>query len=114
MKIKIITFSKKVFLKLVLIMFLMILILSISYFKLSNIKTDSFNDPHNRVIVIDPGHGGIDGGASIPGVLVETAFLSNKRERELLLGSEFKEDIANSIVIGVEKYLKIDERVSSP
>lgn len=42
--------------------------------------------------------------ARLPGVIVETAFISNKRERELLITDEFRDSIAQSLVNGIEKY----------
>ncbi|HEY9062514.1 MAG TPA: N-acetylmuramoyl-L-alanine amidase [Pseudobacteroides sp.] len=246
MKTKMIIINKKGFLISVTVLLSVILIMVICIYKFSSIKTDLFNDPKNGVIIVDPGHGGIDGGtssnnllekdinldiakrvkatleargytvvltrnadvsldklyegtgnrhqrdlkaraniinksnaqlflsihgnchlknldadgaivlynekftqnkelayfvqralnsmiiegkkrtthdpqktdtlyllkcSSIPGILIETVFLSNARERELLLKDEFREGIANAIVIGVEKYLKEEERV---
>ncbi|HOQ01980.1 MAG TPA: N-acetylmuramoyl-L-alanine amidase [Acetivibrio clariflavus] len=44
--------------------------------------------------------------SDIPGVLVETAFISNAKERQLLLKESFREDIAEAIASGIEQYLK--------
>ncbi|KNY25787.1 N-acetylmuramoyl-L-alanine amidase family protein [Pseudobacteroides cellulosolvens] len=43
---------------------------------------------------------------SIPGVLVETGFLTNPRERSLLATDEFRQKIANSIASGITQYMK--------
>lgn len=42
--------------------------------------------------------------AEIPGVVVETAFLSNPRERKLLSEDGFQEKMARTIVLGIEQY----------
>jgi len=42
----------------------------------------------------------------IPGVIIETAFISNKTEWNLLKQDKFRDDIAKNIVIGVKQYLK--------
>lgn len=44
--------------------------------------------------------------SKIPGVIVETAFISNDTERQLLTRDEFREQLANAIADGVEHYLK--------
>ncbi len=41
---------------------------------------------------------------SMPACLVETGFLSNKKERELLVTSEYQEKIAEGIVSGIDLY----------
>jgi N-acetylmuramoyl-L-alanine amidase len=41
----------------------------------------------------------------IPGVIVETAFISNARERALLTSEEFLGQLAEAIAAGTEKYL---------
>lgn len=45
--------------------------------------------------------------AQVPGVLVETGFISNSRERELLKKDEFRELAAEAIAAGIEEYLSI-------
>lgn len=58
---RIVVLNKKIILFAVSLPILLLLILFVySKFK----STHTFNDPGNRVIVIDAGHGGIDGGAS--------------------------------------------------
>ncbi len=42
---------------------------------------------------------------SIPGVLVETGFITNSRERSLLNTGEFRQKIAKSIAAGIEQYM---------
>jgi N-acetylmuramoyl-L-alanine amidase len=44
--------------------------------------------------------------AKVPGAIVEAAFLTNDRERELLLRDDFRETISKSIVNGIEQFLK--------
>ena len=41
----------------------------------------------------------------VPGALIEAAFLSNDRERELLLTDDFRETISKSIANGIEQFL---------
>ncbi len=43
--------------------------------------------------------------SSIPGALVETAFISNSEERELLTTDDFTQQLALSIGYGIERYL---------
>ncbi len=43
-------------------------------------------------------------GLAMPGVLVETAFLSNPKEEKLLLGAEFRERIVEATVEAVRKF----------
>jgi N-acetylmuramoyl-L-alanine amidase len=52
--------------------------------------------------------------ADIPGVIVETAFISNKTEREELVKETFRVSTANAIVSGIEQYLRDSANVSSP
>ncbi|KNY30023.1 N-acetylmuramoyl-L-alanine amidase family protein [Pseudobacteroides cellulosolvens] len=42
--------------------------------------------------------------ANIPGVIVETAFISNDYDRSLLKTDEFKDELAKAIAMGVENY----------
>lgn len=42
--------------------------------------------------------------AQIPGVIVETAFLSNAAEHELLKQDAFREQLARAICLGIEQY----------
>lgn len=42
--------------------------------------------------------------AQIPGVIVETAFISNDYDRSLLKTNEFKDELAKAIAVGVENY----------
>lgn len=44
--------------------------------------------------------------SQVPGVIVETAFLSNMEERRLLQTGEFQQQLAAAIGEGVDKYLK--------
>ena len=43
--------------------------------------------------------------SQVPGVIVETAFISNPAEKELLLKDEFHEQLAESIAYGIAEYL---------
>jgi N-acetylmuramoyl-L-alanine amidase len=43
-------------------------------------------------------------GLAMPGVLVETAFLSNPKEEKLLLGAEFREKIVEGAIEAVRKF----------
>lgn len=46
------------------------------------------------------------GYSKIPGVIVETAFLSNQEDRALILSKSFRENIAKAIAKGIDAYLK--------
>lgn len=48
--------------------------------------------------------------SQIPGVIVETAFMSNPEERQLLAKDEFREELARAIADGVERYLNEPSR----
>lgn len=52
--------------------------------------------------------------SKIPGVIVETAFMSNNTERQLLTRDDFREQLAKAIADGVEQYLKESGEVLSP
>ncbi len=55
-----------------LIILFFVIFIALTFFickNFKNITVNKFEDPKNRVIVIDPGHGGIDGGASKDGLL---------------------------------------------
>lgn len=52
--------------------------------------------------------------SNIPGVILETAFLSNKAERQELINETFQENTAKAIVSGIEQYLQESIKVSSP
>lgn len=43
--------------------------------------------------------------SDVPGVIVETAFISNMKERQLLQNETFREEIAEAIATGVDQYL---------
>ncbi len=45
-------------------------------------------------------------GASMPSILVETGFLSNKRNEKLLRNSRFQNRIAYGIFLGIKNYIK--------
>lgn len=51
--------------------------------------------------------------SKIPGVIVETAFMSNSAERHLLTTDEFREQLAKAIADGVEHCLKESGEVLS-
>lgn len=54
------------------------------------------------------------GYANIPGVIVETAFISNKTERQEMTKETFRENTAEAIFIGIQQYLQESTNVSSP
>lgn len=43
---------------------------------------------------------------TIPGVLIETGYLSNPTERRLLQSESYQKELAKSITNGVKNYLK--------
>lgn len=43
--------------------------------------------------------------SKVPGVIIETVFISNQKERELIGQDGFRDDIAKAIADGVERYL---------
>jgi len=45
-------------------------------------------------------------GAQMPSILLETAFISNERECQRLISPEYQDHLADSILIGVEKYIR--------
>jgi len=45
-------------------------------------------------------------GARMPSVLVETSFISNKRECKRLMNSKYQERLCEGIVAGIKKYIK--------
>lgn len=49
--------------------------------------------------------------ARVPGVLIETAFLSNAKEKELLKTEAFTDTIAASIAEGADLFLKSESEV---
>lgn len=52
--------------------------------------------------------------SNIPGIIIETAFLSNARERELLQQDEFREEVAKAIAKGVVQYLSDPQKALIP
>ncbi|MDN4493972.1 N-acetylmuramoyl-L-alanine amidase [Ureibacillus aquaedulcis] len=46
--------------------------------------------------------------AEVPAVLVETGFLSNNEERELLSSEEYQQKMADAIVSGIESYVNLE------
>lgn len=54
------------------------------------------------------------GNAGIPGVLVETAFISNKVERLEMTKESFRENTAKAVVSGIQQYLQESTNVSVP
>ena len=45
-------------------------------------------------------------GASMPSILIETGFISNKKECQRLINTKYNDNLCNSIVNGLEKYIK--------
>ena len=66
-------------------LFIPILFAFLLALRLINGSTGSFNDPGTGMIVIDPGHGGVDGGASYGGFLEKEINLSISRRLKNLL-----------------------------
>lgn len=54
------------------------------------------------------------GSTNMPGVLVETAFISNQEERLEIIKDAYREEIAQAIERGVEQYLSETNSVISP
>ncbi|EPR13552.1 N-acetylmuramoyl-L-alanine amidase family protein [Ruminiclostridium papyrosolvens] len=50
----------------------------------------------------------------IPGVIVETGFISNEEEKQELVKDSFRQELAKSISKGVEQYLNESSKVSTP
>jgi len=46
--------------------------------------------------------------AEVPAVLIETGFLSNNDERELLSSQAYQDKMANAIVSGIESYVNLE------
>jgi N-acetylmuramoyl-L-alanine amidase len=44
-------------------------------------------------------------GARMPSILIETSFISNKRECKRLLTLSYRNDLCNAITDGIEKYI---------
>ncbi|PLX86412.1 MAG: hypothetical protein C0618_09270 [Desulfuromonas sp.] len=51
-------------------------------------------------------------GATMPSVLVESAFISNRREEKRLNSSAYQKRVANAIVTGVKRYVETLEQVA--
>lgn len=51
---------------------------------------------------------------NIPGVIVETGFISNEEERQKLAKDTFRQELAKSIAKGIEQYLDESSKVSTP
>ena len=90
-------------------LFIIIIFLSLQTFKVIGGISG-----RNKVIVIDPGHGGIDSGAdnkgiveredllvlnqtNMPAIIVECGFLSNSKEANLLLTDEYQDNIVDGL-----------------
>jgi len=50
--------------------------------------------------------------SKIPGVIIETVFIYNQKERELLGQDSFKDELAKAIANGIEKYFNETNNVS--
>ena len=50
--------------------------------------------------------------SKIPGIIIETVFISNQKERELITQDKFKDEISRAIVDGIEMYLNQNLRVN--
>lgn len=51
--------------------------------------------------------------SQVPGVIIETAFISNEEEKKLLAKDEFREQLAKAIYEGVEQYLNNSGKVNA-
>ena len=52
-------------------------------------------------------------GATMPSVLVEAAFISNKTEEKRLTNSKYQERAADAIVAGVKKFAKASRMIAT-
>jgi N-acetylmuramoyl-L-alanine amidase len=52
-------------------------------------------------------------GAEMPAILIETGFITNSKERQRLLNSQYRERLADGVVSGIETYIKSIEQVYS-
>lgn len=48
--------------------------------------------------------------ANIPGIIIETGFISNPQDREILLNNNYKHKIAQAICLGINDYFKTQQR----
>lgn len=84
-KCRIIIIEKRILYLSVLAIFTFLLFLIPYLIYLTNVQSNSFDDPKSGIIVIDPGHGGIDGGTNKDGVLEKEANLAiSKKLKEFL------------------------------
>lgn len=82
---KIVVLTKRSLILLITI-FIFFLFISISLFiKISLLPANTFADPRSGIIVIDPGHGGIDGGTNKDGILEKEINLDVGRKLRLFL-----------------------------
>lgn len=61
-----------------------------------------------------PGNYFILNNSNVPGVIIETAFISNVEDRSLLTKDEFRKQLAVGIANGIEKYLNDANKVVAP
>ncbi len=52
-------------------------------------------------------------GAQMPSVLVEVSFISNPREERRLSKEKYRTELANSIAVGIEKYISVSTEIKS-
>lgn len=104
-KYNIIIVNKKVLCLFILTMLILLLFIILYRVYLTNILTNSFNDPKSGIIVIDPGHGGIDGGTNIDGILEKEANLViSKIIKEYLVKKGYKVIMTREEDISLDKF----------
>lgn len=79
---------------------------SLNSIEISNRKRTVHNPTQAKYFVL--------GNADIPGVIVETAFISNKIERLEMTKESFRENTAKAVVSGIQQYLQESTNVSLP
>jgi N-acetylmuramoyl-L-alanine amidase len=80
--------KKLIYISVLIVIFLSLILLASIFYKA--LAVGNFQDPKNGIIVIDPGHGGIDGGASKGNLLEKDVNLDiSKRLKQLLLGKGY-------------------------
>ncbi|NSW89547.1 MAG: N-acetylmuramoyl-L-alanine amidase [Firmicutes bacterium] len=84
-KVKIVVLNKKIVCLTALITFVILFMSVLLFIYLANLPSNIFVDPKSGIIVIDPGHGGIDGGANKDGILEKEINLSISKKLRILL-----------------------------
>ncbi|HEX2944718.1 MAG TPA: divergent polysaccharide deacetylase family protein [Clostridia bacterium] len=87
---------------------IIIIFIACTLFIYSNRPANSFTDPQSGIIVIDPGHGGVDGGANRDGILEKDINLAIAKKLKLRL-----EQKAYKVIMTREKDISLDDRNES-